>query len=320
MSEQIKRATAALCQLIHENPDCRIDGENPHWFFGTNHVTFGTWQEKPVVYKHFDWLPRKTQEERALYLFAPTGLVPKLYPIRSESILVMERLMGSTLHQLEPNVPGDVLEKIYHHLGQTVSDIVTRAPGREEGGSHGMLAGPGFDYAFFCQASFETLFETVVERSADILKTQDVPENTLLKVSLTRLQQCRDAILAFPSFLQMDDFHKNNIMVNGSEVTGFIDLEMSRFGNEVSVLAAALAAFGEFTEPWNWFLRGYEDRRASPIDREIYDLMCVAAPFTQWIRFMWYWTTEPQFLEEGEKTRGWPIRDIRAIVQRVKEI
>ena len=317
MTEQEKRATASLLQLLLENPGCSIDTESPQWLLGTNHVTFGTLHGHPVVFKHFDWIPRKTQEEWALNLFAPMLPVPKLYPIQSESIIVMERLRGSTLYVAEPNLNKDQQETVYRQLGGAIANIFTKVPGATSGGHCGMLSRPGFDYEFFCQASTDTLFDTVIESSTRIFTDHEVPDKAILKASLERLQQCRDAILAFPSFIQMDDFHKNNIMVCGSEVTGFIDLEMTRYGNEVLVLAAALAAFGGITDQWHWFRQGYEEKRGSGISRDLFNLVCVAAPFSQWLRLMWYWTTEAQFLEEGQKTREWPIRDIKSIVQKL---
>ncbi len=270
-----------------------------------------------MVFKYFDWNPRKKQEERVLNVFAPTRLVPKLYPIQSESIIVMERLRGSTLYEAEPNLQKDQLKAVYRQLGGAIANIVSMAPGATPGGYSGMLSGPGFDYEFFCQASTGMLFDTVIESCAMILTDHEVPDEVILKASLERLPQYRDAILVFPSFIQMDDFHKNNIMVCGSEVTGFIDLEMTRSGNEVLVLAAALAAFGGITDQWCWFRQGYEEKRGSGMGKDLFSLVCVAAPFTQWLRFMWYWTTEVRFLEAGQKTREWPIRDIKAIVQKL---
>ena len=317
MTSQEERAASALRQLIEQNPGCALDSGSPQWLFGTNHVTFGKLYGAPVVYKHYDWAPRKQQEERALDLFAPTRLVPRLYPIPSASILVMERLRGATLLAAEPNLAKDQLEAVYRQLGAALAMLVTAAPGQMPGGDNGMLSKAGFDYEFFCQASTATLFDTVIARAASILANHAVPDQAVLQASLDRLQQHRDAILACPSFIQMDDFHKNNIMVDGAEVTGFIDLEMTRYGNEVLVLAAALAAFAGTPDRWQWFRQGYEERRGAPISRDLFNLVCAAAPFTQWIRFMWYWTTPPELLEEGEITRTWPIRDIKAVVQKL---
>lgn len=63
---------------------------------GTNLVTFGAFEGQPVVLKYYDWKPRRENEETAVRLFAPTALVPKLYPIESDWVLVMERLRGPT--------------------------------------------------------------------------------------------------------------------------------------------------------------------------------------------------------------------------------
>jgi Ser/Thr protein kinase RdoA (MazF antagonist) len=116
----------------------------------------------------------------------------------------------------------------------------------------------------------------------------------------------------------MDDFHTCNIMADGSELMGFIDLEMARYGNEVLLLAAAIAMTKDGRpERWGWIRRGYEDSRGEPIDGDLLTLARIAAPFSQWTRFMWYWTGNPQEFEEG--ARGWPIRDIKAIAERVQE-
>ena len=44
------------------------------------------------------------------------------------------------------------------------------------------------------------------------------------------------------SFVHMDDFNTNNIMAEGTRITEFIDLEMTRPGNEILLLGAALCS------------------------------------------------------------------------------
>lgn len=318
MTEVEKLATASLRKLIEQNPAYSIDSDPPQWLFGTNHITFGKTNGKPVVFKYFNWPPRKTQEETALRLFAPTGLVPKLFSIESETILVMERFEGSPLNLIEQNAQEELLSKVYYQLGEALGHIVTIAPGSKPGGRRDIKAKLGFDYEFFTQASTEILFNTVIDRANEILTDNSIPESPILSASLALLQQNRDAILTFPTFVQMDDFHTNNIIVNDSHLKGFIDLEMSRYGNEVLVLASALAAITkDVHKRWQWLIQGYENRRGYSIDKGILNLVNIAAPFTQWIRFMWYWTTDPNGLEEGITTRGWPIRDIKAITNRI---
>ena len=106
--------------------------------------------------------------------------------------------------------------------------------------------------------------------------------------------------------------------MNGPQLKGFIDLEMTRYGNEILLLAAAMVMTMDEPTLWSSLRRGYEDYCGKPIRPKMITLAKIAAPFSQWIRFMWYWTTDPQHLEEGETTRGWPIRDIKAIVQKLQ--
>jgi len=317
-----KRAELALSRLIEENPGYSVDAGQPEWIVGTNYVTFGTFEGYPVVYKYFDWSPRKEQEEKALQLLAPTRLIPKLYPVKAESILVMEKLRGSTLHTVEKDLEKDQLQRVYYQLGQAVARIVELTPGKPSGGRRDLSAELGFDYQFYCQADIGSLFDTVMVRAARILAERDVPEKSILGKSLSALRQSRKAILAYPTFIQMDDFHTSNIMAEGPDLTGFIDLEMTRWGNEVLVLAAMLAMMQRGRpERWNWIQQGYEDRQGKSIDDDLLALARIAAPFSQWTRFMWYWSTDnlPRWVIE-ENLRMAEVRDIKEIVQAVENM
>jgi hypothetical protein len=306
------RADTALISLRQATPEYTVDDDQPDCRGGTNFITFGTLHGQPVVYKYFDYLPRKTQEEKALRLYAPSGLVPRLYPADTKSMLVMERLLGSTLTEAQNNFTQDRVEGLYYQIGRSIARFVDMAPGATSVGRDDLSARPGFDYEFYCQASVCALFDTVMQRAARVLRDEDVPDADILRASLASLQQHRDEILSYRSFIQMDDFHSHNIIVDGSNLRGFIDLEMTRYGNEVLLLAAAVVMTLDRPALWVSLRRGYEDCRGRPIDPQTMSLATIAAPFSQWIRFIWYWTTDPKFLEEGLATRGWPIRDIKA--------
>jgi len=254
--QQQKRAETTLSRLIEANPGLSVNKDQPDWLFGTNFVTFGMFHNQPVVFKYFDWHPRKEQEEKALRLLSTTGLVPKLCSVESDSILVWERLQGTTLDNIEKQHRQEQLEKLYHQLGMAMAKIVEAAPVDFSSGRHDLIAKAGFDYEFYCQSNVETLFDLVTERSAKVLAEKDVPYKNILNTSLSVLQKNRDAILAYPTFIQMDDFHTGNIIVDGDKLMGFIDLEMTRYGNEVFLLAAALAMTAdeeqlERLERWN---------------------------------------------------------------------
>jgi hypothetical protein len=319
--QQQERANASLSRLIESNPGCSVNTGQPEWLVGTNFVTFGAFHGQPAVFKYFDWRPRREQEEKALRLFAPTGLVPKLFPVESDSVLVMERLRGSTLNVYEQNAEQELLEQIFHQLGQAIARIVAAAPGSRAGGRRHMSSKPGFDYPFYCQVSLGTAFDTIIGRAAKALAEQDVPDRTVLEKSLVAIADHRDSILAYPSFVQMDDFHTCNIMADGPELTGFVDLEMSRYGNKVLVLAAALNASGRRPHMWRALHRGFEEECRETLDSDLLSLVRICAPFSTWIRFMWYWSTDelPHWAVE-ENLREAAIRDIKAAVETAEGI
>jgi hypothetical protein len=324
--QQQKRAETALSRLIEANPGLSVNKDQPDWLFGTNFVTFGMFHNQPVVFKYFDWLPRKKQEEKALRLFSTTGLVPKLYPIESDSILVWELLQGTTLDNIEKQRRQEQLERLYYQLGMAMAKIVEAAPVDSASGRSDLIAKAGSDYEFYCQSNVETLFDLVTEQSAKVFAEKDVPYKTVLKKSLSTLQKNRDAILAYPTFIQMDDFHTGNIIVDGDRLMGFIDLEMTRYGNEVLLLAAALAMTAdeeqlEGMKRWNWIRRGYEDRRGKTIDNNLLYLACISASFCQWTRFMWYWSTDdlPQWAIEANMRKS-VTNDIKIIIETMQKL
>jgi hypothetical protein len=235
-----KRGEAVLAAFVEANPEYTVDVEQPEGRGNRSFITFGTYQGQPVVYKQFEYLSRKRQEEKALRLFASTGLVPKLYPAEIESLLVMERLGGLTLGDAEGHLTQDEIEYAYYQIGRAVARIVEFAPGGKSGGRKDLSAQAGTDYEYYCQAGIGGLFDTVMERAAKILAEHNVPDAEVLKTSLSSLQQNRDAILSYPSFVQMDDFHPHNIIMDGPQLRGFIDFEMTRYGNEVLLLASAM--------------------------------------------------------------------------------
>ena len=321
--QQQKRAENALSRLIEANPGLSVSKDHQDWLFGTNFVTFGTFNSQPIVFKYFDWRPRKDQEEKALRSLLATGFVPKLCPIESDSILVWERLQGTTLDNIEKQHKQEQLEKIYYQLGMAMAKIVEVAPIYASKGRHNLIAGSGFDYEFYCQSDIETLFDTIIKRSAKALAEKDVPHKAILNKSLSALQKNRDAILAYPTFIQMDDFHSGNIIVDEDKLMGFIDLEMTRYGNEVFLLASALAITTDEGQhgQWHWIRQGYEYGQRKPIDSDLLYLACISASFTQWTRFMWYWSTDdlPQWAIDANMRKS-VTTDIRIITETIQKL
>ena len=254
-----KRAEACLAEFLAGNPDYSVDDSQPAGRGGTNFITFGAFRDEPVVYKHFDFLPRKQQEETALRSYRATGLVPKLYPVASEEMLVMERFVGITLTEAEETLAQNQIEQLHYELGRALAHMVSIMPRVSSDGRNDLSAQRGFDYEFYCQACVGALLDHVTEQGAQILERHDVPEKELLEVSLASLRQNREALLSAPSFLQIDDFHSHNIIVEGPRLKGFIDLEMTRHGNEILLLAPAMVMNMKKPMLWTSLRRGYED-------------------------------------------------------------
>lgn len=327
--QQRKRADAHLARFLEANPGYSLDHAQPQWLKGTHLVTFGTYHEKPVVFKYYDGDPRKEHEKRALVSFAPSGLVSQILG-ETDVMLVMDRLPGSTMHEVEKNLDLAEQDELYFRLGQAVAKVVETAPGRNLADRHetSFRASDQRDFyntpydaliALYRQADITTFFDTTVARAARVLRDRSVPHKETLTRSLTALEQNRDAILAYPSFIHMDDFHTNNIMADGPKITGFIDLEMTRPGNEILLLGAALSSMCRQPGRWAPFRGGYEDARCMALNDSMLSLVRCAASFSTWIRFSWYWSTDDQpWWAEGMDLRSSAVRDIKEGLEAVE--
>ena len=206
-----------------------------------------------------------------------------------------------------------------------LAEIVKIAPGADLAisGRQDLPREPGFDYKFYRTANLETFFDTVIEISAGVLlETSDLPHQALLEDSLNDLRTNRDAILAYRNFIFLDDFHYSNIIAEGPTLQGFIDLEMSRYSNEVLVLGSVMASvIPSQLERWSWIKTGYETVRGNRLDPEIIYLSEIVAPFNRWIRFMWYWGCDEVPVWAKEKNlRKSVIQDIRDVVNIIESL
>lgn len=325
MDARLRLAMDEINALVQTTTGLSIDSEYmPAFQGGTNRVILGHYHDTPVVFKHYGTYARKQHEERVLQLFAEMGYVPKLFPIKSDTVLVMERLRGLPMFMVEAELDLAPWKGLFHQLGLALATIVDVAPGGAAAisGPQDMTSGPGFDYRFYCEASLQTFFDTVCARSAQALAEKDVPHKALLEQSLADIRAHRDAILSFPSFVCMDDFHYSNIIADGPELQGFVDLEMARYGNELLVLAAVLASMlPSQLERWAWIRQGYESGQGRALDSAMISLAVTVAPFTRWVRFMWYWGTDelPQWVVE-RNVRASVIQDIKTTVEVVQKM
>ena len=272
---------------------------------------------------------RKRHEERSLRLFASTGLAPKLHTIESDDVLVMDRLPGLPFFMVEGNLSDTDWEGLFVQLGQAAAKVAEGAPGAElaEPGKQDLQSEPGFDYRFYREANLETFYDSVVATAARGIRENDVPDSGLLDQSLSEIHEAREPILAYPAFVCIDDFHYSNIIVDGAHLQGFIDLEMTRFGNEILLLAAAMASVSiarmtaSPTDRWSWIRTGWESERGKTFSDQEILLAAAFAPFSQWIRFSWYWGTDevPQWVRD-RNVRSSVVEDLTGIIKTARQL
>jgi len=294
MSKQNEQVLDEIQRLVQNNDALHlIDGAK--FGGGTNYICCGEYDGEPVVFKYFWNVARKQQEALALKIFADTESVPKLYPIEDDHILVMQRFSGLPFYQVEDQVTFEQWQGLFYQLGVALAHMVARVPGQSVKNfcSQSVVAELGIDYSFYCQADLDVFVDTVMESAAGALSTKDVPHAELLKGTLSTMQANRDALLALPRFVYMDDFHYANMIADGPNFQGFVDFEMTRYGNEALVLAGVLNSIPSAQkERWLWVRQGYEAERGKALDDTLIDLAFTFASFSKWIRFMWYWSSD----------------------------
>ena len=303
-------------------------GDEAKWQKGTQFVAFGACRSRSRRrLLAYDGDPRKGHEERALRLYQPTGMVARILA-STDLMLVMERLPGLTLLECEQGLSARERDELYASLGEATAAVTEAAPGGDQTPTmtSGSQAARGEDFyktpfnALFAElyrnGDTETLFDTTLARTARVLEDREVPQKRELSEALVRLQDNRDAILAYPAFLKMDDFHANNIMAQNTRVTGFIDLEMTSFGNEPLLLAGALTSLWEKPAAWLAFKKGYEDARGRGKAGPAFGLARVAAPFSAFVEFTWYWSTDDQpWWTTVEDFRSMAVRGVTTAVE-----
>lgn len=291
MDNQLELAKSMVSELIQDHPDLALPMEMPSFQGCTNRILFGNLGAVPVVFKCFVTADRKHHEKRMLQLMAPSGTVPHLYPIETDFILVMERLPGEALHARLPTLGANEKQEIFRQMGSAFARV-SRSPQGNAAAAPYIGLKPGIDLDFYRVTDLPTFYDYVVETGLQALAEHDIPQHELLTNTLRQLKCIRDEVLSFPPFVHQDDVHLNNLIVEGTDFRGFVDLEMCRQGNEVLLLAAALTMCLPTPSLWPSLRSGYEATRGIALDPEMMALIRQTTTFSQLIRFAWYWGTD----------------------------
>jgi len=204
--EQRKRAEAHLTEFLRANPEYSLGQGQTQWLKGTHQVTFGTYRGEPAVFKYYDGDPRREYEKRALELFEPTGLVPRIFG-ETDVMLVMQRLPGLTVYEMEKDLSLAERDQLYLHLGEAVAKVAAIAPGSDQATRHvtSFRASDRHDFygtphaelmVLYREADTATFFDTTLARSARVLRDRDVPHKETLTRALTALEHDPPALVS----------------------------------------------------------------------------------------------------------------------------
>ncbi len=292
MDQLIATARERIGQWIIDYPELQLWDKIPRQG-ATNQVFYGTRAGEPIVFKFFPRKVRKWQEEHALQALAASGVVPRLYPYPSEEILVMQRLSGQMLYKAEKALTGEAWTKLYRQVGAGLARLVQYAAQPADGKVANPYAIDHHMYAFWA-SSFEEYFDEILTTAQSALIRHQIHE-PVLHESVRSLLAARSEVLAYPVFMHVDDVHGANMLVDGDQFQGFIDFEMSRLGNQLYLLGAALQ-WSCLDNPAQWapLRAGYEEEQGAPFDPETLALIKLFAPFQRWCRFAWYWGKDEQ--------------------------
>ncbi len=292
MEQLLAIARERVQQLITGYPELQLYDDIP-WQGGTNQIFYGARADAPIVFKFFPRKVRKWQEERALQWLAASGVVPRLYPYPSEDILVMQRLPGQMLWQVEGNLPAAAQTDLYRQVGAGLARLVQYAASPADSESQNPYAADHHLYHFW-SSGFETYFDETLATAQAALARHQI-NHPALHASVRNLQAVRSEALAYPIFMHLDDVHGANMLVGGGQLQGFIDFEMSRLGNELYLLGTTLqwACLADSVQ-CQPLRAGYEEEQGSPLAPATQELIKLFAPFQRWRRFAWYWGSDDQ--------------------------
>jgi len=292
MDQLLATAHERVQQWITAYPELQLWDDVP-WQGGTNQIFYGACAGAPIVFKFFPRKVRKWQEERALQWLAASGVVPRLYPYPSEEILVMQRLPGQMLWQVEGGLSTAAQTNLYRQVGAGLARLVKYAASPADNEAQNPYAADHHLHHFW-NSSFEAYFDETLATAQAALARHQI-NHPALHASIRNLQAVRNEALAYPVFMHVDDVHGANMLVEGDQLQGFIDFEMSRLGNELYLLGTTLQwACLEDSVQWQPLRAGYEEEQGIPLAAETLALIKLFAPFQRWRRFAWYWGSDDQ--------------------------
>jgi len=214
-------------------------------------------------------------------------VIPKLvdYGIFEDSLcwVIMSKLQGITLSEISNEITSSQYKKIVYDMGHVLSNFHQISKTNQFGEWDENMNNKRFWLTF---ADFE------IEKNrkrADLLLSQNLPENSLFKLGYAKMVGVEDTLLSVNRFsLCHNDFSDRNILVNRSgnniEIVGIIDFELS-YPSDVESDLTKMVLKNYFNKDINLFISGYRNNSGLSEDfgdRHKYYLISLCLEICSW--------------------------------------
>jgi hypothetical protein len=288
--ELTTRAEDAVDRYVAARPSLRVDSSQPSYRGGTNCVTFGSDNGRPIVFKYFVNSARFRNELFALNHFASTGFVPKVLDVVDERMIVMNRLGGIDIGRRFESLDDTLRPALSRAVGEALAKL-TQVPFVEPTSGYS----PSRDFKeMFWNDGLRLAVARFIEIGRRIQREVEAYRSPVFDASLRFLAANRRAANRKLDILFHEDVF--NTMVDGDHIAGFCDLELCRPATVWLQLGAALNLCGDGRLKWNHLREGFERERGVRLEDD--DLRAILAMhhFGHWIRICRWglWDGDPR--------------------------
>jgi len=294
-----RQSNAALETFVTKNPKFSIDATQSQYRGGTNFITFGHYDQQPVVFKFFVRNYRWQNEYFCLRHFAKTGYVPYILAVVPNRLIVMTRLPGHNFGgvALTKQLSPDQRKQVGYEIGQALA-VFVQTPLPEAGicfdfnkeGEIETQRGYSPVSDFKCIEWGEDLRE-VLKRylllCRGVQEVIDAYQTLFYTESLMLVESQIDVIDKQPHILFHEDISNLNIYEGAFQ--GFYDFEMCRLGTEAMQLGVAVRLcspdwLDDGWLHWGSLIEGYQSTTGRELGCEDYLSILAMSHFYHHIR------------------------------------
>lgn len=237
-----------------EHSEFDVYKEQPNYRGGTNCISFGTLDGEEIVYKYFCTEGRYQHELACLKHFAHIGLIPKILHTEHR-LIVMTRLPGASISRTlsDPTLTDKERSQISQSFGNGVGQL-TMIPLPEQNEGYSILTDMDINVPW--GLDLKQVIHRYLQFSYQALKSVPAYTDSLFAESTHFLEAQTESVTEAKKILYHEDI--GNTMVNRTELVGFFDLEMCRFGSEHMQIGLMLETGTNNRLNWHSVLEGYQ--------------------------------------------------------------